>query len=309
MACSLPPVPPILKPIQHYLKTASEHESRDIIVAYWCRLYALQTGLKIDRKAKESLTLLTALMDWLEKFKKEMTSNEAIASEIVAQAHIENYALKLFTWADSEDRASRFNKNVVKAFYTAGMLFDVLEIFGEPSEEILQNKKYSKWKAAYIHNCLKSGEAPIPGPIGDSGEGFAYDTDEGATGWNQPPREPESGNTELEFQDDPNIPSTSGNFQPIQTGNLYIPSAGAHAPPTTPSEVPSTPPLNAQVLANYDNFKAPEPTGGALLSAEDFTLAQKYCKWAGSALQYEDATTAIDNLQKALKLLTTGQRL
>lgn len=34
--------------------------------------------------------------------------------------------------------------------------------------------------------------------------------------------------------------------------------------------------------------------------------AQKYCKFAGSALQYNDVTTAIDNLQKALLLLTTG---
>lgn len=35
--------------------------------------------------------------------------------------------------------------------------------------------------------------------------------------------------------------------------------------------------------------------------------AQKYCKFAGSALQYEDVPTAIMNLQKALSLLTTGK--
>lgn len=34
--------------------------------------------------------------------------------------------------------------------------------------------------------------------------------------------------------------------------------------------------------------------------------AQKYCKWAVSALDYEDAKTAVGNLQKALALLTTG---
>lgn len=41
---------------------------------------------------------------------------------------------------------------------------EVLQVFGEPSEDIVQNKKYAKWKAAYIHNCLKNGETPIPGP-------------------------------------------------------------------------------------------------------------------------------------------------
>jgi vacuolar protein sorting-associated protein VTA1 len=58
----------------------------------------------------------------------------------------------------------------VKAFYTSGMLFDVLTTFGELSEELLQNRKYAKWKAAYIHNCLKNGETPVPGPLQDEDE-------------------------------------------------------------------------------------------------------------------------------------------
>ena len=58
-----------------------------------------------------------------------------------AQAHVENYALKLFLWADTEDRASHFNKNVVRAFYTSGLLFDVLSVWGEQSEDILRQQK------------------------------------------------------------------------------------------------------------------------------------------------------------------------
>lgn len=53
---------------------------------------------------------------------------------------------------------------MVKSFYTAGMLMDVLMVFGELSEDIENKRKYAKWKAAYIHNCLKSGETPVPGP-------------------------------------------------------------------------------------------------------------------------------------------------
>lgn len=34
--------------------------------------------------------------------------------------------------------------------------------------------------------------------------------------------------------------------------------------------------------------------------------AQKFCKYAGSALLYDDVPTAIDNLEKALSLLKTG---
>ena len=78
-----------------------------------------------------------------------MSGNEAVSSEIVASAHIENYAMKLFEWADKEDRAARFGKNVVKSFYTAGNLFDIMQvrvinlgrdIFGNPIfQKVLQN--------------------------------------------------------------------------------------------------------------------------------------------------------------------------
>lgn len=48
-------------------------------------------------------------------------------------------------------------------------------------------------------------------------------------------------------------------------------------------------------------------TGGVKLNSEDYQRAMKLCKFASSALQYEDPTTAIDNLTKALTLLTTGK--
>ena len=112
-----------------------------------------------------------------------LNGNEAVTSEIVASAHIENYAMKLFEWADKEDRAARFGKNVVKSFYTAGNLFDVMQVFGELTPEIIHARKYSKWKAAYIHNCLKNGETPIPGPVGgDKEDNEASEVAPGASG-------------------------------------------------------------------------------------------------------------------------------
>lgn len=61
-------------------------------------------------------------MDWLENVKKTNKENELISSDTVAQAYLENYAHKLFTYADQQDRASNFGKNVVKAFYTSAMV-------------------------------------------------------------------------------------------------------------------------------------------------------------------------------------------
>lgn len=74
------------------------------------RLYSLQTALTIDKKSDEAKSFLLALMDWLESTKKAASSNESITSEVAAQAYIENYALKLFVWADNMDRSGNFNK-------------------------------------------------------------------------------------------------------------------------------------------------------------------------------------------------------
>jgi len=58
MAINFPPCPNSLKQIQHYLKTALEHDERDPVVSYWARLYALQMGLKISTQQKEETVLL-----------------------------------------------------------------------------------------------------------------------------------------------------------------------------------------------------------------------------------------------------------
>lgn len=98
-------------------------------VAYWARVYSLQLGIKAAKQPDEKAFLMT-LMDWLENVKKHNKDNESISVETVGQAHLENYAHKLFTYADQQDRASNFGKNVVKAFYSSAMVRK-LETFEE----------------------------------------------------------------------------------------------------------------------------------------------------------------------------------
>lgn len=64
---TFPAVPPVLKPVQTVMKIASDLEKLDPVVAYWCRFYVVQAGLKIDSKSVESRTFLVSIMDWLEK--------------------------------------------------------------------------------------------------------------------------------------------------------------------------------------------------------------------------------------------------
>lgn len=42
--------------------------------------------------------------------KKLLAAEEALSSDVVAQAHVEEVGLKLFELADQEDRSARFHK-------------------------------------------------------------------------------------------------------------------------------------------------------------------------------------------------------
>ena len=50
-----------------------------------------------------------ALLDLLQ-MKSELKNEQAISNDVVAQAHIETVALKLFEFADNEDRSAHFNR-------------------------------------------------------------------------------------------------------------------------------------------------------------------------------------------------------
>ncbi|XP_051158933.1 vacuolar protein sorting-associated protein VTA1 homolog isoform X4 [Leptopilina boulardi] len=340
----LPPIPASLKGIQHYLKIATEHDQRDPVVSYWCRLYALQTGLKLSSKSSEETNFLMKLMDWLEVTKKSLHDNEAITNNVAAQAHLENWALKLFLYADKSDRASNFGKNVIQSFYTAGLLYDVITTFGDLTEEAAQNRKYAKWKAAYIHNCLKNGETPVAGPIGeeeDSGSQSvdnlaSIDDDNDTEKQNIEPDQNSEENNENQAEENnaekepdevsdtgisspppntdafgfPSVPSSSNsNISPPKP--LNIPSENENFIPVepnpyNPAPTPTNPNNGQQSFQNFNNLKT---VGGVTLSVEQMTKAQKLIKWAGSALNYDDVPTTVLNLQKALHLLTTGQEM
>ncbi|KAI5627157.1 vacuolar protein sorting-associated protein VTA1-like, partial [Silurus asotus] len=281
-------VPPQLKAIQHHYRTALEHDKRDPVVAYYCRLYAMQTGMKLDSKTPECRKFLVKLMDHLEKMKQELSSNESISQEIVGNAHIENYALKMFLYADNEDRSGLFHKNMIKSFYTASLLFDVLSVFGELSEEV-RNEPGGLWSVCVIIVC-----------------GISVCDDEfGAVAGGPSPPHPCSSAD----------PTDGGpaSMPPPNYNTVQVPP-GSHAPANTPADLPHPAAEPMKPVPVPRTVAAVEPTpistsqqGEVHLTPEDFTQAQKYCKYAGNALLYEDVSTAIQNLQKALKLLTIGK--
>lgn len=186
------------------------------------------------------------------------------------------------------------------------MLYDILQTFGELSEEALHNRKYAKWKAAYIHNCLKNGETPIPGPLPDDDEDeFGEDNTNASAG--TPPEEPSALDpAPAPYQLDPapsNITPPTAEEILDNPNKLPSPPVEEEKPGGFVPYVPTAQPNPATAATIYQPIV---PVAGVQITPDQMITAQKYCKYAGSALNYDDVKTAIENLQKALKLLSTG---
>uniref|UniRef100_A0A8C5XHN5 Vta1/callose synthase N-terminal domain-containing protein n=1 Tax=Microcebus murinus TaxID=30608 RepID=A0A8C5XHN5_MICMU len=207
---------------------------------------------------------------------KQLGDNEAITQEIVGCAHLENYALKMFLYADNEDHAGRFHKNMIKSFYTASLLIDVITVFGELTDENVKHRKYARWKATYIHNCLKNGETPQAGPVGiEEDNDIEENEDAGATSLPTQPPQPSSSST----YDPSNMPS--GNYTGIQ-----IPP-GAHAPANTPAEVPHSTTTTAR--------SSPTPLFiNKVLLKHSHVHSLTYCLMAASELQWQSWVVVTD---------------
>ena len=79
---------------------------------------------------------LSGLLGTLENVKKSLHGNDAVTNEVVAQvrfrvfsesshekivqAHLEQFAFKLFTYADGREKNGDVDNKVVQSFYTAG---------------------------------------------------------------------------------------------------------------------------------------------------------------------------------------------
>ncbi|KAL0362875.1 UNVERIFIED_CONTAM: protein OF MAMMALIAN LYST-INTERACTING PROTEIN 5 [Sesamum calycinum] len=110
-----------------YLQRADELQKHEPLVAYYCRLYAMERGLKIPQsdRTKTTNALLVSLMNQLEKDKKSLK----LGSD--DYLHVEGFALNVFARADKQDRAGRADLNTAKTFYAASIFFEILNQFGE----------------------------------------------------------------------------------------------------------------------------------------------------------------------------------
>ncbi|KAJ4455933.1 putative protein OF MAMMALIAN LYST-INTERACTING PROTEIN 5 [Paratrimastix pyriformis] len=154
-----------LKPLRPYLARAAELDSFNPLMAYYCRMYALEIAMKLRAEQKandpESSKFLLAMMDRCEKDKASLNPVDADA-----QVFVIGFAEDVFLKADDEDRAGNATKTTAQDFYAASLFFDVAKQFGDLSPDVVVKQKYAQVKAADIAKAIKEGRKPVAGPPG-----------------------------------------------------------------------------------------------------------------------------------------------
>ncbi|KAH0941998.1 hypothetical protein HID58_001635, partial [Brassica napus] len=256
------------KTLLPYLQRADELQKHEPLVAYYCRLYAMEKGLKIPQseRTKTTNSILMSLINQLEKDKKSLTLSPD------DNMHVEGFALNVFAKADKQDRAGRADLGTAKTFYAANIFFEILSQFGPVPPDIEQKQKYAAWKAADIRKAIKEGRKPTPGdPVDDesdlslpsSGPSGSYDL--GASDTNVPSQHRTEPGPSHDSNDDsghhhfPEVPqhhlppprfhdNSNNNYQtdvPPPPPSSY-PSNDLLPPPTGPSDSPYPHPYNHQ---------------------------------------------------------------
>ncbi|KAF9356242.1 hypothetical protein BGX34_010021 [Mortierella sp. NVP85] len=155
-------LPDELKHIGTYLQRAAEIQERDPIISYYATYYAAK--LAVPKTNQSNRATVEQLLVTLEKQKKSFGDNEAISNDLVGYAHIENFALRIFTMADNEDRNGQSSKKTARNFVAAANYLEILKVFGDIDSEVEGKIKYSKWRAAEILKAIRDGRQPAPPP-------------------------------------------------------------------------------------------------------------------------------------------------
>jgi vacuolar protein sorting-associated protein VTA1 len=320
-------LPAELKKVTPYIRRAEEldrdkanPESR--LVAYYCRQYAVHTGISLAQSPASKTALGTILND-LEKEKVAMSAFTREESKFLCT----QFAEKIFQKADADDRAGLADKNTAKSFYAAASFMEILQQFytdDDESEEREEERKrivYSKWKATEILKAFKEGKRPTPGGYGEQSDDAPTDIFEEPL---PPPTRPpsftpsmpssppstqtsgpvpiappdsfEEEGTEVPFDigPPPAYPAPSAP-SPVETREVFVPLPPPVPPPER--EPPTKKTTSIFTAFGKSNGRASSVTKEMLADAKELT------SFALAALDSKDDALAATRLEQALKAL------
>jgi len=271
-------IPAALKGITPYVRRAAEVEKTDDprahVVAYFCRTYAMEQGLKISQtdKSKEVQGFLLSMLDQLEKEKKE---HPDLGNLEAAEVVVTGYAQEKLAEAEDEYLGHRANKNTARKYYAAASFFEVLATFKEEKKLDDATKKsslFAKWRATEILKAIKEGRPPIPDEDEDLKQGIDEEDDE----------------------DDMPPPAPTGKPQPRDFG-LEDDDADEEE-----ERAISRKPAKSKPKRNVSRQNS---AGASGLTEEQKADAAEYTRFALRAIETDDIKIAIQHLESALREL------
>eukprot|EP00004_Rigifila_ramosa_P012565 TRINITY_DN2728_c0_g1_i1.p1 TRINITY_DN2728_c0_g1~~TRINITY_DN2728_c0_g1_i1.p1 ORF type:complete len:303 (-),score=76.92 TRINITY_DN2728_c0_g1_i1:9-791(-) len=246
---------------------------------------------------KEMTGYIVGLLDRLDKEKAKVSQLPGYAN---GAAYVEEKATMIFDVADAQDRTGNATKETATNFYVAQTLFESLKLFGPLSHSVEERAKYAKWKAVEITKALKSGVKPQPGPPPTAAASIPPQT-------NTPVGAPAPFIATTPYSAP--IAATTPYSAPIAAAAPYLAPAPAPAPASAPKPAPVVPAAahaQASTQQRAAALAAVQATAGVTTAGVDtaaITEAQRFARFAVSALQFEDVPTAVKNLRLALQTL------
>ncbi|WFD23781.1 hypothetical protein MEQU1_002475 [Malassezia equina] len=159
--------------------------------------------------------------------------------------------------------------------------------FLQRAKEMQTKIKYAKWKAAQISKALREGTALVPGP-----DAVAEKTEPQPT---RPAPDAHVGTDQSASLQLPQVP------QDTDTPQVTVMHARSEELKPTPSARPT------EAFPSAASFQSTDATTSSVtesgMSVSEIAHIQKLCRWASSALDYEDLETARTQLREALALL------
>ncbi|EME44333.1 hypothetical protein DOTSEDRAFT_172484 [Dothistroma septosporum NZE10] len=163
MAAALPAKLKTAAPdVGRFATRAAQLEKFRPIVSYWCEYYILQKVLEkqLHTTDEECTTYAIQLMDKLEQYKSENSTNDAVVDDVAAKAYVENFALETFNKGDEAQRSNKVTKQTADTFQASATFMDLLGIWGPVESEIQAKSKFAKFHALRIAKAIKAGEDP-----------------------------------------------------------------------------------------------------------------------------------------------------
>lgn len=198
--------------------------------------------------------------------------------------------------------------------------------YNEIPEKLLEIQKFSRWRSAEIMKAIKENRDPEPVQV-DFGLGMDEDDDvfmeKDSLDIDIPDKPNFSDETELKNNEDniPSEPSFDDKDIPSQPSFTNKEVANNNNNNTKPVNVQPKKPIEEdkpqKVEQTSNSTQIQQQSNGRKLipsktvpkqvtytDQSDIMEATRYAKFAVSALMFDDTTTAIDNLKKALNILT-----